>query len=307
VPVVLIIFNRPEMTRKLMEALSRVRPDRLFIVADGPKEDSISKDLVTKTRQVTQQIPWECEVTRIYSEVNLGLRNRVLTGLDEVFKIVDRAIILEDDCIPDDSFFAFSGELLEKYRDDGSISMICGSNFAPNLQDNYSSYFPYTGTSIWGWATWSSVWHQFRSQPESQDWSRHSQKQVGKTFTNWIARYTFMRLMRMGSKLSTWDVSFEVFLRENGYRALVSSVNVISNIGHGLDSTHTSANVFDLLPESEPIIFPLVHPPSLESNPKTEKRMWRKRLLFWIENAMKHPWLFLSKLLQEILIILRRP
>src|SRR5262245_43178107 len=113
-PVALFIFNRPEHTARVFERIAAVRPRRLLIVADGSRgggEDQRIED----TRAVLRNIDWPCELRLNLSESNLGCRKRMSSGLDWVFHHVDRAIILEDDCVPDPSFFPFCEELLVRY------------------------------------------------------------------------------------------------------------------------------------------------------------------------------------------------
>src|SRR4051794_37703129 len=129
-PVVFLIFNRPEQTRRVFNEIRKAQPSRLLVVADGPRADRFGEaTLCDRTRAVIQHIDWPCEVTTRFSSVNLGCKLSVSSGLDWAFEQVAEAIILEDDCLPDPSFFPFCEELLERYRDNPQISQICGSNY----------------------------------------------------------------------------------------------------------------------------------------------------------------------------------
>lgn len=127
-PVVFLVYNRPHVTRRVFDAIAQARPRRLLIVADGPKSRA-DEDACAQVRALLDSIPWDCDVERNYSDVNLGVRLRPPTGIDWAFSLVDEAIILEDDCLPHPSFFAFCAQLLDRYRDDERVMQIGGSNF----------------------------------------------------------------------------------------------------------------------------------------------------------------------------------
>ena len=124
-PVAFLIFNRPETTARVFEAIRRVRPPKLLVVADGPRSDREGENEKCRAaRSVIERVDWPCEVITNYADTNLGCRTRISSGLDWVFANVDEAIILEDDCLPDPSFFPFCEELLARYRDDDRIMII---------------------------------------------------------------------------------------------------------------------------------------------------------------------------------------
>ena len=142
-PVAFIIFNRPDTTRIVFEEIKKAKPEKLLIIADGPRNNKPGeKERCAETRAIVENIDWECEVLRNYSDKNMGCKNRVASGLNWVFENVEEAIILEDDCLPDQSFFRYCQELLEKYRDDKRIMLIAGDNMLfENNKQKYSYYF----------------------------------------------------------------------------------------------------------------------------------------------------------------------
>ena len=142
-PVVFIIFNRPDTTAKVFEAIRQAKPPKLLVIADGARIDKPGEaEKCAAARAIINQVDWQCEVLTNYSNVNLGCRKRVSSGLDWVFEQVEEAIVLEDDCLPHPSFFQYCQELLEKYRDDERIMMISGDNFQfGNETTEYSYYF----------------------------------------------------------------------------------------------------------------------------------------------------------------------
>jgi hypothetical protein len=127
VPVVLIAFNRPRVTARVLDALREVKPSRLFVIADGPRPGNREDvERCARVRTLIEGIDWDCRVEKRYAESNLGLEANVELGLDWVFSQVDRAIVFEDDCIPDPSFFDYCEELLERYADDERVWLIAG-------------------------------------------------------------------------------------------------------------------------------------------------------------------------------------
>ncbi len=129
-PVAFIVFNRPKHTRQTFERIAEIQPETLFVIADGPRSDRPGEaQLTQQVRQIVEQVDWDCDVYRHYADENLGLRERVSSGITWVFDQVEQAIILEDDCVPDPSFFPFCEELLKKYKDCEDVMMISGTNF----------------------------------------------------------------------------------------------------------------------------------------------------------------------------------
>ena len=159
-PVLLIIFNRPEHTRRALAAIRRVRPRSLLVVADGPRS-AAEATLCARTRDVISEVDWDCTVLRSYSEKNLGCGIRVHTGIDWAFSQFEDLIVLEDDCIPDPSFFSFCEQLLEYYRDDERVMHISGNNFQPDQPSTSYGYYFSKYTHAWGWATWRRAWKHF--------------------------------------------------------------------------------------------------------------------------------------------------
>jgi hypothetical protein len=288
-PIAIIVFRRPEETRRLIDSLRGIAPKKIYVIADGPRSGAEGEiELVAATRAEVDKIDWPAQVIKVYSELNLGLRQRVLTGLDHVFDLEDEAIILEDDCIPAPSFFRFSVELLVRYRFNGNVSMICGSNFSP-APTSPESYFFYPGSFIWGWATWARTWSEFRSSPQVEYWSKHEQSVVMNSFSSKIAARAFRPMMENAKNLNTWDISLEVFLRQNSYVSAVPNRNLISNIGFGETATHTKVTPPDSQSIETQMEFPLIHPRDVLPRARKEKKMWRLRLARWLLAAVLHP------------------
>ena len=141
-PILFLIFNRPVSTQKVFNAVREVRPKKLFVAADGPREGvPTDLDKCLETRKIIEQVDWECEVELLYREENIGCRAAISSGIDWFFRHVDEGIILEDDCLPSKSFFRFCQDLLEKYRHNDRVMQINGSFYLDNLISLKESYY----------------------------------------------------------------------------------------------------------------------------------------------------------------------
>ena len=161
-PVALMVFNRPEATRRVFAAVAAARPNHLLVVADGPRPDRKGeRQLCDEVRKIVSAVDWPCKVETSFSEENLGCRRRIISGLDWVFSLVEEAIILEDDCLPDPTFFPYCTELLERYRDCDQVGIIGGFNPLPQSFPLPYSYYFTRQVLIWGWATWRRTWQKY--------------------------------------------------------------------------------------------------------------------------------------------------
>src|SRR6185436_19386626 len=168
VPVALIIFNRPDLTARVFEAIRQAQPRQLFVIADGPRNPDDER-LCNEARQVVAHVDWKCDVRTDFSQTNLGCGRRPASGIDWVFSQVAEAIILEDDCIPAPSFFHFCERLLEHYRNDTRVMHISGNNYLPadkrssEREAQSRSYYFSKYTFSCGWATWRRAWKHYDS------------------------------------------------------------------------------------------------------------------------------------------------
>lgn len=263
-PVAIIIFNRPDLVKGLIDQLRPVAPRNLFVIADGPRH-SADEPLVRLARQEIEAINWPANITKIYSERNLGCKNRVVSGLEEVFRAVDRAIILEDDVRPDETFFEFCEEMLDRFETDQRIFSIGSGNFIDQSVPGQSSYhFSLYGTS-WGWATWRRTWQAYDSTMAL--WPQLRQ-------VNWLASHlgsseevqfyqTPFDLTHAG-QIDTWDYQFLYSCWINNALNVIPNVTLASNVGFNRpDATHTSADSPAAHVRAGTMKFPLRHPPAM--------------------------------------------
>ncbi|KAF3888368.1 MULTISPECIES: hypothetical protein [Nostocales] len=288
-PVVLIIFKRPHTTQKVFEAIRQAKPYKLFIIADGPRQDRFGEaEKCEATRAIIDRVDWDCEVLKNYSDTNLGCAKRVSSGLDWVFTNVEEAIILEDDCVPHPTFFRFCEELLEKYRDDTRVASISGENVQfGRRRTNYSYYFSIFN-HCWGWASWRRAWQNYDfsiklwREIQAGDFLKDILKDR-KAERYWSK--IFQSVYHNPSGI-TWDYQWTFACWVQGSLGIISNVNLISNIGFGPDSTHFTSspkkNPYDNM-LTQAIEFPLKHPPFIIRDVKadnfTQKTIFRERKL----------------------------
>lgn len=260
-PVVFIIFNRPELTKVVFQAIANEKPKTLLIVADGPRNKEESKKCL-ETRKIVEKINWPCDVYTDYSVVNLGCKRRISSGLDWAFSHVDKAIILEDDCLPNPSFFGFCDFLLNYYRHDERIMMISGTNLLEDWKFDTSSYiFSYYG-SVWGWATWRRAWKKY--DVDIKLWKNQNVKTDIRNF--FVDEEVFRERAEkfddvFEGNIDTWDYQWTFCRLINCGLAITPTLNLVANLGFGEDATHTldsKSPVANLC--THHLDFPLRHP-----------------------------------------------
>jgi hypothetical protein len=281
-PVALFIFNRPDTTTEVFSAIREVRPSKLLVVADGPRLERHGEvELCRQARCVAQDLDWPCHIETNFSDENMGCMSRISTGLDWVFSKVEEAIILEDDCVPDPSFFRFCEELLEKFRFDERIAQISGVNYQFGRKRTEYSYYFSRYNHIWGWASWRRAWRRY-------DVDMKAWPEVKKG--NWLkdilgdetmAKYWEMSFDKAYNKrIDTWDFQWTFTCWINNQLTILPNRNLISNIGFSGKATHTTdpTSIIANMPW-EKMIFPLSHPRLFvrdsESDAETEKILYR--------------------------------
>lgn len=261
-PVLFIIFNRPELTQQVFARIRESRPSKLFVAADGPRLDHPGEEQICAvTRRVVDQVDWPCKVKTLFREQNMGCRWAVSSAITWFFDNVDAGIILEDDCLPDLSFFPFCTELITKYKDDKRIGMISGNNFCSKLYDDELSYSFSRHGLIWGWATWKRAWDDYMI-----DNSKLNMKEICLIKANISQNRYFIDYWWKGAdaamkgELDTWDYLWGVTRYRNNYLVIRPKVNLVANIGFGADATHTGGAANELYLGTESLEFPLQHP-----------------------------------------------
>ncbi len=264
-PIVFLIFNRPEQTARTFAAIRAARPPTLLVVADGPRPDRAGEqELCARTRAVIDGVDWPCQVLRNFADTNMGCGKRVSSGLDWAFGQVDEAGILEDDCLPDPSFFPYCAELLERYRTDERIMMISGDNFQNEASRTSDSYYFSRLPHCWGWATWRRAWRHYDFT--MADWPQRREarwlKPIARNAT--LERY-WARCFDdvMSGKIDTWDYQWMYCLLVRQGLSIVPDVNLVTNIGLSSTATHTLTFDDRYAVPGRAMEFPLRHPPTV--------------------------------------------
>lgn len=282
--VCLFIFNRPEMTQRVFDRIAESEPPRLYIVADGPREDvATDPDDCQAARAVTENVDWECDVHRNYASENFGLKKRFNTGLAWLFENEPEAIILEDDCVPHPDFFQFCDIMLDKYRNDERVWDVTGTNYLERWKPEKQSYhFSHIG-GIWGWATWRRSWKEY--DPDITLWEN---KEIRARLRDVLAdealcayaETVYSRTYR--EVIDSWDYQWGFARQINSGLSVVPSKNLVSNIGFGDQATNTTDRdeTFADVPTQQ-LAFPLNEPPCLAVDREYDHAYLQMRTSFW--------------------------
>ena len=235
-PVLFLVFNRPEQSKLVFESIRTARPSKLFFASDGPRRTIYGEEeKVMEIRELINEVDWDCEVFTLFRDNNLGCKYAVSGAISWFFDNVEEGIVLEDDCLPSQSFFWFCQIMLKRYRFSNEIAVVGGTNFDIEMRGSYAfTKYP----MIWGWASWASVWQNY--DVEISDWPVY-RKQILNSHRNIRTRrfwqITFDNLYR--KKVDTWDYQLGYLLQRDSKKCIVPKYNLISNIGFGRGATHT--------------------------------------------------------------------
>ncbi len=277
-PVLLIIFNRPSTTRRLVDSLRKVRPSTLYVFADGPRASKPGEtELCADTRAVINEIDWECDIKKNFQQQNLGCKLGPITATNWLFENEERGIVLEDDCLAHPSFFSFCTEMLERYKDVEDVMHISGNNFQDGVQrgDARSSYYFSKYTHNWGWATWRRAWKTFVPAIEHfGEWDRNKQIRnipISRQAQNFWEK-NFRRTI---AQEDSWDSLWMYAVWLNNGLAILPQKNLVSNIGFGQDATHTTqASFLSDIPALE--LSEIIHPTTIGQDRDADDYTFKK-------------------------------
>ena len=272
-PVLFLIFNRPETPQQVFSAIRKAKPPRLYVAADGPRSDYPNEDEKCEhSRKIAKNVDWDCEVKTLFRDQNLGCRLAVSQAIYWFFEQEPEGIILEDDCLPSQSFFWFCQEMLEYFRNDKAVGVICGfySNeleYKPSASFFFSRYL-----RVWGWAGWRRSNEGYDSNinlliEKQNTWK----KDIFSRTDIFLKRYWQDMFEEVGSgKIDTWDIQLQYLLWQKKQQVIVSSKNLVQNIGwaqgaHPLTKDHNHE-----LATSE-INFPLTTPDMTERDTRADQ------------------------------------
>lgn len=275
IPILFVIFNRPEIARKSFEAIRKQKPQKLYIACDGARANKPGEiELLEKTRNtILNAIDWECEVKTLFQNDNLGCGKGVFTAISWLFENEERGIILEDDCVVNSSFFMFMEQILEKYKDDQRIGMVAGSNLVPSYQETRFSYFFSHYKSCWGWGSWRRAW---ANMDIDMKWRNDYLMDVinnsgyyAKGQDKWLHQLKCIDT----NYVSAWDWQWYFTLAAQNQLCVFPSVNLVTNIGNDANATHTSFGRITY--DSYELEFPLKEPAYVCPNERFDKAFWK--------------------------------
>jgi hypothetical protein len=275
-PILFLIFNRLEETKIVFEEIKKAQPKQLFIASDGPRENKEhEKKIVEQVRNyIIDNIDWKCKVKTLFRENNLGCKYAVSGAITWFFENVEQGIILEDDCLPSQSFFRFCQEMLEKYKDDKRIVHISGTNVNSITRIKESYFFAYN-YNVWGWASWRRAWKNYDLKIKL--WPKIRNSELLNTFTistyeRWLTRRTLDRAFN--GEINTWDYQWWFSCIVNGGLAIIPRENMIKNIGL-IRGTHMNpSDKKKSLPLHE-IQFPIVHNPIILNRKEYQRECYK--------------------------------
>ncbi|MEZ2335355.1 nucleotide-diphospho-sugar transferase [Mucilaginibacter sp. RCC_168] len=231
-PILLLVFNRPEQALLVFEQIRLQQPEQLFIAADGPRFDQPGEEAMCDATRaaVLNGIDWPCKIETLFRSHNLGCGKAVSTAIDWFFSQVEEGIILEDDCVPDLTFFSFCTAMLTQYRLNQNIMHINGGNYQFGTQRGNASYYFSRYAHVWGWATWRRAWQYYDF---TLDRYRHVSRQGLNTFLQSELQSIY------NAQVDTWDIQWFMTVWFNKGWVITPNVSLVKNIGYGKKATHT--------------------------------------------------------------------
>lgn len=291
--VLLLIFNRPKITEEVFEEIRKVRPKKLYIAADGPRESRDGEvSLTNKSRDIVSKIDWPCDLYTLFRKKNLGCKNAVSSAISWFFQSESEGIILEDDCKPNSSFFIYCEWALKEFRNNNKVWHVNGNNFsAPSDLYDEKAYSFTSLAQVWGWATWKNRWDYYEN--DSVELYKESIKKWRRWELSLLARHNKINhLKQVLEGLSAWDYQWQIAILNNSGLCVSSSSNLISNLGNGPDSTHTQNDKRTNLLTTEIVLSSLKSNVNLNLNLNLnkwfEKNMGLNKLKELIKNKIKN-------------------
>ena len=299
-PVLMIVFNRPETTEKVFEAVREYAPERLYVSADGPRPDKPDAERCAAVRAIIDRVDWPCEVKTRFRETNLGCRKAPPDGISWFFENEEEGVILEDDCLPSQDFFRFCAEMLERYRNNERIMHVSGACFLSDAKPAADSYYFTVFPQIWGWASWRRAWkHYDNEMTDFPDYRRSKSIEArlpGHPYRQWRILQQMNAVWKHSPYFNTWDWQWTYAVFKRNGLAIVPCCNMISNIGYS--GTHEVDSALCALPLQQ-LPAELHHPEQTEPDPKRDARIfhdfyrgtWKDKIRFLLHCLTGQDWM----------------
>ena len=306
-PVVLFFFKREDLILQVLERVAQVKPCKLYLFSDGGRNEK-EWEIVNHCRdKVEESINWDCEIIRNYADKNRGVYESIGKGALWVFERESQAIFLEDDNLPEISFFQYCKEMLDMYKNDSRILWVCGTNYLEKFSPSDGSSYMFTKHLLpCGWASWSNKFTEFYDGElkgletpeiiEQLKYSYEDKRLFRQQLYNFQGTYDKLR----SGKSVSWDHQMCFSLRYHNVLGISPKFNQIKNIGVDMRSTHGGTSLNKVMTrrfcgmESIPMEFPLKHPTHIMVNNFYEKSIGNiilqpffKRVIYKIVRIIK--------------------
>lgn len=276
-PVILVVFNRPNLLESLLLQIKLAKPKKLYVLADAPRSgNNADIALCEEVRKKIDNFDLGCEVIKRYLTTNIGCKKNIETGLNWIFEQEEAGIILEDDCLPNLDFFRFCEAMLLRYKDNPEIFSVTGNNFQNNKIHGNGSYYLSKYMHCWGWATWRRAWKFYDGNvsfwpawKNSLKWDAiHSSSEESRY---WLDIFESVYSKKIDSWAYPWLASSWYF----GGNTITPNVNLVKNMGFGNNATNTQHK--NGLEELRTFVLPqtIIHPFSLEPSYLADKYVFK--------------------------------
>lgn len=294
-PILFLIFNRPDTTKQVFESIRKVRPNKLYLAADGPRASKLGEvDLCMQTRNIVSQIDWDCEIKTLFRDENLGCKIAVSSAIDWFFENEEQGIILEDDCLPHESFYGFCETLLNYYKNDGRVFHISGNNFQDGIIRGDGSFYFSKYNHIWGWATWKRAWKMYDVNLKFEN-EKEIEVFINRNFEAKKEQLFWTKLYKnfIKSAIDTWDYQWTYAIWKNNGLSIIPNKNLVSNIGFDSNGTHTNGNdILGLGNTKTSPISKIINPSVIVINKKADKytldHYFNPSIIFYIYKKILH-------------------
>jgi hypothetical protein len=312
--VLFVIFNRPDTTLRVFEQIRIAKPSRLYIAADAARDHAENEQLLCEqARAIINNVDWDCELKTLFQEKNMGCKDAVSSAVNWFFSQEEEGIILEDDCLPANSFFKFCDTLLDRYRHDTRIRHITGCNLQQGRKWGHDTYYFSNRSHVWGWASWKRVWNDYDKSLNRYD-NEEIKEQLHNIFDDPLIVDCWEHIFEdvKAGQINSWAYQLDFANFFNNGLTIIPNENLISNIGFGANATHTvdENNVYANIPLAEigEITDPVIFLPEKEADRavlnrdfhiderRRRENMLSKKIKRWTQSMFKHAaaFMFLS-------------
>jgi len=280
IPVLVIAYRREETTRLILEALRKIKPRLLYVSLNAPNPDNLQEiQQCEETKLVFESVDWDCQLLYLIRKEHLCAKDSIVGAINWFFSQVEMGIILEDDCLPSDTFFYFAQEMLLRYAYNKKVGMISGNCFSEGCSKNSESYYFSKYTYIWGWATWRDRWLSIDLNMIA--W-RSSKEEILRELSSFIEKWYWSRMFEKTYKgqIDTWDTQWFMSNLKEKRVSITPTKNLVTNIGFGKKAHLTK----ELTPAANialrPLNFPLAHPKRCIPSINLDKQIFMRYYFF---------------------------